>query len=101
MRNKTLVIRWVKIFLISSIYGVSIYPYAPFWMLLLGVSIALGFGTWMGVSLVIEVFQNKRDARLVSSALNGQRGMHRKTRAVLGKLFPLDDQPFQGDTCMI
>ena len=104
MRNKTLVVRWLKIFMISSIYGVSIYPYAPSWMLLLGVSIALGFGTWMGVSLVIEVFQNKRDARLITSALNGQRGVNGKPRAVLGNVFPLDDPimaPFSGRECQI
>ncbi len=104
MRNKTLVVRWLKILLISSIYGVSIYPYAPSWMLLLGISIALGFGTWMGVSLVIEVFQNKRDARLIASALNGQKGVNGKPRAVWGKVFPLDDPimaPFSGRECQI
>jgi hypothetical protein len=104
VRNKTLVVRWLKIFLISAIYGVSIYPYAPFWMLLLGVSIALGFGTWMGVGLVVEVFQNKRDARLVAAALNGQKGADGKPRAVLGNIFPLDAPiraPFSGRECPI
>lgn len=104
MRNKTLVIRLLKLFLISTIYGVSIYPYAPFWMLLLGVSVALGFGTWLGVGLVVEAFLNRRDARLIKAALDGQKGADRKPMAVLGKLFPIKNPiraPFSGRECQI
>lgn len=55
MRNKTLVIRWIIIIIVSPLYGFSIYPYTPYWIYLAGISLALGFATCMGVGLIIDV----------------------------------------------
>jgi len=104
VRNKTLIIRWLKILLISFLYGISLYPYAPSWMVLMGISVALGFTTWVGVGLVIDTFQRRRDERLIKAALAGQRWRDGKSRAVLGKIYPLDapiSAPFSGRKCSI
>jgi hypothetical protein len=104
VRNKTLIIRWLTILLIALLYGFSIYPYPDSWMSLLGISLALGFATHLGVSLIIEVFQNRRDAQLIKSALAGQRGIDGKSRAVLGKIYLLNvpiSAPFSGRKCPI
>ena len=104
MLNKTLIFRCLKILLISLLYGFSLYPYAQFWMLLIGISIFLGFTTYLGVSVVIDTFQNRRDARLVKAALAGERGGNGKSRAVLGKIYSLDvsiTAPFSRRECPI
>ena len=98
MRNKTLIIRWVKILLIALLYGISLRPYAELYPLI-GISLLLGFATCLGVSLVIDAFRKRGDARLIKAALAGQSGRERKTRAVLGKIHPLDvsvSAPFSG-----
>ena len=103
MRNKTLIIRWLIILSIGALYGFSLYPYADLYPLM-GISFALGFATYMGISLMIDVFKNRGDARLIKAALAGRRGKNGKPRAVLGKIYPLDDPisaPFSGRECLI
>jgi len=103
VRNKTLIIRWLIILSIGALYAFSLYPYADLYPLM-GISFALGFATYMGISLVIDVFKNRGDARLMETALAGRRGKNGKPRAVLGKIYPLDDPiiaPFSGRECLI
>ena len=72
MRNKTLIIRWLIILLISFLYGASLYPYADFWPLV-GISLCLGCVTALGVGLLIDTVQRRSDAQLIKAALVGQR----------------------------
>ncbi len=104
MRNKTLIVRWLKIVLIAFVYGVSLYPYVDLWIPLMGISLFLGFATYMGGFLVIDAFQNRGDARLIKAALAGQRGKDGKPRAILGRIYPFDDPifaPFSVRECAI
>jgi len=104
LRNKTLIIRWIKIFIISIFYGYSLYPYLPFWIHLMGASLFLGFTTYLGVSLVIDALQNRRIVRLIKAALSGHLGRDGKSRAVLGKIYPVDvpiSAPFSRKGCSI
>jgi len=104
MRNKTLIARWAIIIMVSILYGFSIYPYTPSWMVLAGVSLALGFCSCMGVGLVILTLKNRSDAKLVKAAVARQIVRDGKPRAVLGKILPLDTPiaaPFSGKECAI
>jgi len=103
MRNKTLIIRWLKILLLALLYGVSLYPYVDLYPLI-GISLFLGFSTYLGVGLSLDALKGKADARLLRAALAGQRGSDGKRRGVLGKIYPLDVPvlaPFSGRECAI
>jgi hypothetical protein len=103
VRNKTLIIRWLIILSIAALYGFSLYPYANLYPLM-GISFFLGFATYLGLNLMFDVFQNRGDARLIKAALAGRRGADGKPRAVLGKIYSLEDPisaPFSGRKCAI
>lgn len=106
MKNKTLIFRWLQILLISIPYCVSFYPYyGEAILLLLGISFALGFVTWLGINLAIDPFHRWEEARLIKAALEGnQSGVDGKRIAVLGKIYPLAEPitaPFSGQECLI
>lgn len=104
MRNKTLIARWAIIFMVTLLYGFSIYSYTPSWMHLAGISLALGFGTCLGVGLIIDTLKRRSDAQLVKAAVAGRIVRDGKPRAIPGKILPLDAPviaPFSGKKCAV
>ena len=105
MRNKTLIFRWLQILSLAVLFGISFYPFLDDALFpLIGISIALGFVTWIGINLVIDSFHRWGEARLIRAALEGKRRSDGKPRAVIGKIHPRFEPiaaPFSGQECLV
>lgn len=111
MRNKALLYQWLKIFLISSIYGISFHQYlyleelVPIFIIIFAaICLVLGFLTWIGLGLMIDSLNRLEAARLIKAALAGQKAFDGRRRAVLGNIVPVKEPikaPFSRQECMI
>lgn len=105
MVNKTLLFRRLQILLVAFLFGVSFYPYAGEAIFpLIGISVAFGFVTWLGVSLIFDSYDRWDVTRLVRVARQEKRCRNGQRRAVLGRIYPLDEPikaPFSGRECLI